>query len=135
MATTIFGTSNIIRVNLGVAGLTNSTSGLIISTIAGSEATATTYTSAASNIETITTLGTYAAPTSGKCRFRVVDATNHPCIYEVQLADARFSVANSKRMIVSFSGGGLAATGVHYEIDLIGDSNASNKLIRAGIGN
>ena len=54
----------------GLTGLTSTSSGLIISTIADTESTATAYTVAASNVETITTNGTYAAPTSGKCRFR-----------------------------------------------------------------
>jgi hypothetical protein len=80
----------------GLTGLAYNSSGLIISTIqnirgANGEASATIYTAAASNIETITTLGTYAAPTSNKCRFKEVDATNHPGVYEIQLADARLS--------------------------------------------
>ena len=93
----------------GKTGLTSSSSGLIVSTIADSEATATVYTVAASNVETITTLGTYAAPTSGKCRFKELDATNHPGVYELQFADARFSVAGSKSILVSISGATGAA--------------------------
>jgi hypothetical protein len=88
----------------GLTGLTNSSSGLIIGTIADNEATTTTYTQAASHIQTITTLGTYAAPSASNCRFKEVDATNHPGVYEVQLADARFAVANSKSLLVSLSG-------------------------------
>jgi len=57
-------------------GLTFSSSGLIISTIADNESTATAYTQAGSTTETITTLGTFAAPTATKCRFKEVDATN-----------------------------------------------------------
>lgn len=88
----------------GLTGLTNASSGLIISTIADTEATATVYTVAASNVETITTLGTYAAPTAGKCRFKEVDATNHKGVYELQIADARFAVSNAKSLLVSLSG-------------------------------
>jgi hypothetical protein len=62
----------------GLTGLSSASSGLIIAAIADVEATTTTYTVAGSNVETITTLGTYAAPTSGKCRFKEVDSTNHP---------------------------------------------------------
>jgi hypothetical protein len=93
----------------GKTGLTNASAGLIISTIADNEATATAYTVAGSNVETVTTLGTYSAPTGGKCRFREVDATNHPGVYELQFADARFAVANSKSILVSISGASGAA--------------------------
>jgi len=90
---------------------------LIISTIADVEATATTYTSAASNVETITTLGTFAAPSSGKARFKEVDATNFPGLYEIQIADARFSVANSTQLLVSILCTGVAPT--FAEIQLV----------------
>jgi len=88
----------------GLTGLTSASAGLIISTIADNEATATAYTVTGATIETITTLGTYAAPTATKCRFKELDATNHKGIYEFQFADARFAVANSKSMIVSVLG-------------------------------
>jgi hypothetical protein len=106
-------TSNILRVKLldssvttgaGLTGLTSASSGLRISTISDQEATATAYTVAGSTIETITTLGTYAAPTATKCRFKEVDATNHPGVYEIHLADARFSVSGTTQLLVSISG-------------------------------
>jgi len=104
-------TSNVIRRVLrnsstgqGLTGLTHSSSGLIISTICDNEASATAYTAAGSTIETITTLGTYAAPTATKCRFKEVDSTNHPGLYEIQLADARFSVASAKTLRITISG-------------------------------
>lgn len=103
--------SNIIRMKLldsttnnGKTGLTFSSSGLKIGTIADNEATTTAYTAGGSTTETITTLGTYAAPTATKARFKEVDATNHPGIYEIQLANARFSVASSTNLLVSVSG-------------------------------
>lgn len=105
--------SNVFRVKLrnssvttgaGLTGLTSSSTGLIVSTICDNEATATTYTVAASHVQTITTLGTFAAPTALNCRFKEVDATNHPGLYEVQIADARFAVASAKVLTVSFSG-------------------------------
>lgn len=86
----------------GLTGLTSASAGLIISTIADNEATAVAYTQAGSTIESITTLGTYAAPTATKCRFKEVDATNHKGIYEIQLADTRF--AGGKSLLVSISG-------------------------------
>ncbi len=88
----------------GKTGLTSSSSGLIISTIADNESSATAYTQAGSTIETITTLGTYAAPTATKCRFKEVDATNHKGIYEIQIADARFAVSSAKSLLISLSG-------------------------------
>lgn len=106
-------TSNILRVHLenssvttgaGLTGLTHSSSGLIVSTIADNEATATNYTQAASTLETITTLGTFAAPTATKARFKEVDATNQPGVYEIQIADARFAVASAKGLHILIHG-------------------------------
>jgi hypothetical protein len=98
-------------------GLTFSSSGLIISTIADNESTATAYTQAGSTTETITTLGTFAAPTATKCRFKEVDATNHPGLYEIQIADARWAVSNARSVIVTVSGATGAAQ-VDAEIQL-----------------
>ena len=88
----------------GLTGLTSASSGLIISTIADNEASATAYTVAGSKVETITTLGTYAAPTATKVRFKEVDSTNHPGVYELQIADARFAVSGAKSLLVSVLG-------------------------------
>lgn len=118
-------TSNILRVFLrdsssttgaGKTGLGIASAGLNISLAADNEATATTYTAAGSTIETITTLGTFAAPTATKCRFKEFDATNLPGVYEIQFADARYSVSSSKSIQ-----GMITATGVvpcPFEIDL-----------------
>ena len=104
-------TSVVLRVKLldssvttgaGLTGLAHDSAGLIIGTIAIDEATATAYTQAGATIETITTLGTYAAPTATKCRFKEVDATNHPGLYEIHIADARFATVDS--LVVSLSG-------------------------------
>ena len=99
----------------GLTGLTSGSSGLIVSTIADTEATATAYTG--SNLETITTLGTWANPTSGKARFKEVGATNHPGIYEVQLANTRWAVSGARSIIVSVLGATNAAQ-VDAEIQL-----------------
>jgi hypothetical protein len=104
-------TSNIIRLilsssvtGLPLTGLTFESAGLIISTIADNEATATAYTVTAGNVETIATLGTFAAPTASKCRFKEVDSTNHPGLYEIQIANARFAVASAKKVVISVLG-------------------------------
>jgi len=114
----------------GKTGLTFSSSGLIISTIADNEATATSYTQAGSTIETITTLGTYAAPTATKCRFKEVDATNHKGVYEIQIADARFAVSNAKSLLISI----LGATGA-AETDALIPLTSLNPYdaVRAGL--
>ena len=110
-------TSNTLRFLIPSTGLAYNTSGLIISTIADNEASSTAYTEASSNIENITTsLGTFETPTASKCRFKEVDSTNHPYLYELHIANARFSVSSAKRLIITVSGGGLSDP-VHYEIE------------------
>lgn len=88
----------------GLTGLSSASSGLIISTIADNEASATAYTVAGSTVESITTLGTYAAPTATKCRFKELDSTNHKGVYEFQFADARFAVSSAKSLLISVLG-------------------------------
>lgn len=101
----------------GLTGLLHTTTGLIISTICENEAAATAYTTAGSTIETISTLGTYAAPTATKCRFKEVDATNHPGLYELQLADARFAVSGAKQLTISFTAPGMVQH--DYKVQLL----------------
>jgi hypothetical protein len=93
----------------GLTGLTFSSTGMRIGVIADNEASATAYTVAGSTIETITTLGTYAAPTATKCRFKEVDATNFPGLYELQIADARFAVSSAKSVTIFITGATNAA--------------------------
>lgn len=90
-----------IATGAGKTGLTHLTTGLIIGTLADNEATTTAYSSASSTVETITTLGTFAAPTATKCRFKEVDATNHKGVYELQFADARYAVSGAKSLLVT----------------------------------
>jgi hypothetical protein len=130
-------TSNILRLMLrdsstgaGLTGLTNASSGLIISTIADVESSATAYTAGGSTIETISTLGTFAAPTATKCRFKEVDATNHPGLYELQFADARFAVSNARALRVSISGAtGLLTRDLTVQLTSFDPDDA----IRAGL--
>lgn len=96
--------NSLLTTGAGLTGLTFESAGLIVSTIADNEATATAYTQAGGTIETISTLGTYAAPTATKCRFKEVDATNHPGLYELHFANARLGVASAKELIVTVSG-------------------------------
>lgn len=87
--------------NSGATGLTNTTTGLSISTIADTEAAPTVYSASGSTIQTITTLGTFVAPTSGSCRFKQVDSINHSGIYEIQIDNSRFAVSGAKSLIIT----------------------------------
>lgn len=118
----------------GKTALDHTAAGLIISTIASNEATPTVYTSTGSTVETITTLGTFAAPTATKCRFKKVDDTNHPGIYELQLADARFAVSNARNLLITILATGVAP--VHAEIELVAyDPQDTVRLGLTGIPN
>ena len=55
-------------------------------------------------METIATLGTYATPTAGFVRFKEVDATNMPGLYELQWVDARYAVASAKYLDICITG-------------------------------
>lgn len=101
----------------GKTGLSSASGGLIISTIADNEATPTVYTAAGSTTETITTLGTFAAPTATKCRFKEVDATNHPGVYEIQIANARWAVSSARSIIITTQVTGGAV--INSEIQLV----------------
>lgn len=87
-----------------LTGLTFTTTGLGISIQAMNAASATVYTAASSNIEDITTLGTYAAPSSGKCRFKEVDATTQKGIYEIHFLNSVFNTANSRNLHLNIYG-------------------------------
>lgn len=88
----------------GKIGLVYTSSGLIISTICDNEATATVYTSAATTTQTVATLGTYVAPAATKASFKLVDDTNHPGLYELHLANARFAVPGATNIHITIVG-------------------------------
>jgi hypothetical protein len=129
---TLGATSNRVRFTLkdkttgqGKTGLSISTTGLVISTIADNEASATAYTVAGSTIETIATLGTFATPTATKCRFKEVDATNNKGLYEFQFANARFAVTGAKRLVISVNDAESTILDADYEIEFTNDLVAS----------
>jgi hypothetical protein len=101
----------------GLTGLTNSSAGLRIAAIADNEAVTTAYTQAGATIQTVGTLGTFLAPAANNCRFAEVDAVNHPGLYEIQLDNTRYAVANSRSLTVSVSGATNAAQ-VNFTIPL-----------------
>lgn len=71
---------------LPITGLAYNSTGMQISLMRVGLAAAVTFTAAGGTIENITTIGTFAAPTSGKIRFKEIDATNLPGLYEVHIA-------------------------------------------------
>jgi hypothetical protein len=95
-------------VGAGKTALTNTSTGLNIAVRRELVATVTAYTAAGNNVETITTLGTYQAPSSGKCRFKEVDATNMPGIYEIHLLNSVLDASDASRFLV----GMVQATGI-----------------------
>lgn len=111
-------------VGAGLTGLTFGSSGLAIQTIADNEATVTSYTAAGSTIETITTIGTFAAPTATKCRFKEIDSTNLPGWYEIQVADARWAVSGARAVqaCVTITGGFCAPVEIQLALFDVNDS-------------
>lgn len=93
-------------VGSGKTGMAYNTSGLKVVVIRPGESAATKYLQSAGNIEDITTLGTYAAPTASKCRFKEIDATDLMGWYELQFADALYNTTNNRRSL-----GGMITTG------------------------
>jgi hypothetical protein len=89
-------TSNMVRVFIpdntsttgaGLTGLTSASTNLTIAYLRELDSAPVTYTGA--NIEAQTTIGTFQAPsTSAKCRFKEVNATSFPGVYEIQFHDS-----------------------------------------------
>ncbi|HXJ74092.1 MAG TPA: hypothetical protein VNM37_14630, partial [Candidatus Dormibacteraeota bacterium] len=94
----------------GLTALTSSSTGMILSLQAHNGAV-TAYTVAASNVETITTLRTFAQPSSGKIRFKEIDATNKPGAYEVQIRDDIVPASPAKWLELAWTGATNMLTG------------------------
>jgi len=81
----------------GLTGLIHSSSGLKVNAIRPGESSVTTFT-----LETITTIGTYQAPTSNAhCRFKEIDSTNLPGMYELHFHNDWYNDTSSRRSIVA----------------------------------
>ncbi len=87
--------------NIRKTGLAFNTASLVIHSKCDNEADDIDYTSAGSNIEDVTTLGTYQAPSTNKVRFK---ETTTPGVYEIHLANARFAVAGARSCFVRLEG-------------------------------
>lgn len=89
-----------VNTGAGKTGLTSASAGLIIS-LHHENANTTSefahlYRQSASTIESISTIGTFSTPTSGKCRFGEVSASFLPGLYEIQFPDTAWSFANAE---------------------------------------
>jgi len=101
----------------GKTGLTNASAGLVVSVRRELAFSVTSYSS--SNVLSITTLGTWADPGTGKVRFKEIDGTNQPGMYELQFVDSLFDGSDASRFLT----GMVIATGVAptpFEIELAG---------------
>jgi hypothetical protein len=78
----VFVPDNTSTTGAGCTGLSSGSTNLVIAFSREFQNGSTTYTGA--NIEDVTTIGTYEAPSSSsKCRFKAVDATNQKGLYEI----------------------------------------------------
>lgn len=79
--------------NDGMTGLTGASAGMLITVLASTAASGgtLTYSAGSGNIQTIATIGTYAAPSAGNCRFGEISATNFNGVYELQFLDTVYS--------------------------------------------
>lgn len=102
----------------GKTGLTFNSAGLKIVVMRPGEASPTKYLQSAGNIEDITTIGTYAAPTANKCRFREIDATDLPGWYETHFADALFDTSNNRRSLGGMISGAAGVAPTPFQIQL-----------------
>lgn len=95
-------------VGSGKIGLAYTLSGLIIALRADNENAWVSYFGSSGTIESISTIGTYAAPTAGKIRFREEDSIAAPGFYQVMAADAKWAVTNAKFLYMNIQGPGIA---------------------------
>lgn len=103
----------------GLTGLTFSSSGLAISVMRELDATTTNYTVAGSTVQTITTLGTYAAPSASNIRFKEIDATNFPGWYELQFAQALSGAGDTSRFLSGMLFGATNLAPCPFELSLV----------------
>lgn len=111
----------------GKTGLTNASAGLVVSVRRELSSVVTSYSS--SNIMSITTLGIWVDPTAGKVRFKEIDASNQPGLYELQFVDSLFDTSDASRFLT----GMVIATGIvptPFEIEL----SAADLQDAAGFG-
>jgi hypothetical protein len=97
----VFIPDNSVTTGAACTGLVYNSTNLSIAFMREFEDTAVVYTGA--NIEDITAPGTYQAPSSSsKCRFKAVDATNFPGLYEVHVHNDAviFTAADASEKVI-----------------------------------
>ena len=88
----------------GMTGLTNASSGLSIAHSYDNNAGAVDKSAATSSIEAVGTLFTYAAPTGGFVRFKLLNDTTRPGMYQLMFEDSVFAQASSKTLYIDING-------------------------------
>lgn len=117
----------------GLTGLTSASSGLKITLIRELDATTTNHTVAGSTIESITTLGTYAAPTATKIRFKEIDATNLPGWYELHAAQAQTGTGDVSRFVSGMIFGATNLAPCPFEVELQAVNSQSAATFMTGV--
>jgi len=100
----VFIQQNNVTTGVGLTGLTSSSTNLNIAMLRELSSTSEVYSGA--DLQTIATIGTYAAPTaSTNIRFGPVDATNMPGVYELQFhnsANQGFGSGDASRYVTLY---------------------------------
>lgn len=94
----VFLQDSTVTTGAGKTGVVRTQTDLKINVIRELSAASTNYVGGTS-IEDITTLGTYAAPTSANCRFKEIDSTNLPGWYEIHLEQSAGGTADASRVL------------------------------------
>lgn len=105
-----------------LAGLSDSSAGLVIASVRPGESSPGVFAQAAGDIEAVAVIGTYAAPTAGKIRFGEIDATNMPGWYELHAPDVLFNTADSLRSLAITLHGAAGMRAAHVRVQLLGAS-------------
>lgn len=113
----------------GKVDLTYLTAGLSIAVRAENQAAPTVYATSASNVQDVTTLGTYQAPSTGKARIKEISAGFQAGDYEIHLADSWYALASVRWLLLTLNGGSGAA-----QTDLLIELTDTVTAVIAGLG-
>ena len=102
----------------GRTGVGPATNGLVVALIRPGDAGPVAYTSATGTIEPISALGTWVAPTEGRCRWRELEATLLPGWYELQLPNTWFDTTGDRRSVAGMVWGPAGVVPTPFQIQL-----------------
>jgi hypothetical protein len=92
---------------------------LTISVMRELDSSPTVYLGMDGDTEDITTFGTYAAPTAGKCRWKEIDGTYMPGLYEVQFEESLFNNSDASRYVqIYIMNSGITPTACVLTVEL-----------------